>query len=1099
MADIKKNLEDDVITDATLRLLNTLSHIRASNEYDVFVRGVPLTDIPETDKNSLAGKFREWLVKEKAGGNASKLSEPGVLEGLVGSEMTDVTQFVETFLADVKLGRTTDHVLSNMFESKSETELADNVGNLKEEHFKALQIIAEGGKLPDSFNKNDPEWKQAEKYLAMYQDMCVDLKHTPDIDMFKQVIEGQSVAIILEGGLDDENILEQANYANFVVGKNIRRGNIAWKGHGTDNVNMKSDGDALATFRKEFELRSTIGAATVDRDKEAETDSQKEEYDKDSELYRYNKNGTMEINLDDDTRFSEREMYEDWYQQAHQNIVDRLFKSIDEEQKNPDGASLSSMQQKADTINQIQQMCRVLGVSEDQLCKKIIKIDGDEKASVLAKKKGLSFEDARALVKEITPAEAMHSELWQKIADECKDKKTAKGYEKLLGKGNGKTKLPVDSKFFSQALRECIIDNATDNVYRNKKITATLEDDRRGLELALTTGLKQNGTSLTRADAENFAAEICQLGEKRIPDLIYGMMASNLGAAAGNDQDKSQIIFNLLTSGSVDTKIIDLEKQLREKYKGIDFDQQISFPGTDGKGWVASEGTLGQHITQMYARQAQRHVDTYMENIAGKSKQKTAEGKQTKKDANEVFDVAVVKERTGAEIDSKGEKSSKYYSPVSKCPYRALALANKMITQLAQMMCKSFQKTIASGGFYEQRSQEDFFKLYGYGENLENRTADLQAFFFGKASTIEKSNDPNSMYVMLCKHLDIDPKKHNELENLIKNEPMKVEDALGYVEGLPIAFEKWRDIHGAEAKKAKEEKAEAQFDTSWAEAKEMLKYGDESEKRAIREATQKISRLQEQINNAKGDPEVLLKQIQEIKQKILEDHGYADKENDADGKDDDGKDDGDDEIQPSGPTGDFDKDKFDKRVKTAVVFNSFEIARLKSHKKENRIQGGAADKDISYLEERLAIIKDAPTWEIENNLQVLKDQFGFTQKELEGREMEYLVGWAIVHKKIKGGDAVLATEYTKSPEAAKAVIEKEAKGKEPDYQSKANPPYTSKTKFLGEEKEEQSLKSAFAMVPEKNVEALADGLDPEYKAHAEMLLRQAKEKDNTKS
>lgn len=73
----------------------------------------------------------------------------------------------------------------------------------------------------------------------------------------------------------------------------------------------------------------------------------------------------------------------------------------------------------------------------------------------------------------------------------------------------------------------------------------------------------------------------------------------------------------------------------------------------------------------------------------------------------------------------KVAKSSK----ISKCPYRALALAMKMINQLAEMMCSSFQKTVGSSGFYKGLSTDEFNQMIGFGQRIIERGEDLEGFF----------------------------------------------------------------------------------------------------------------------------------------------------------------------------------------------------------------------------------------------------------------------------------------------------------------------------------------------------------------------------------
>lgn len=202
----------------------------------------------------------------------------------------------------------------------------------------------------------------------------------------------------------------------------------------------------------------------------------------------------------------------------------------------------------------------------------------------------------------------------------------------------------------------------------------------------------------------------------------------------------------------------------------------------------------------------------------------------------------------------KAAKSSK----ISKCPYRALALAMKMINQLAEMMCSSFQKTVGSSGFYKGLSTDEFNQMIGFGQRLMERGEDLEGFF-GLAT--DKNGEPivvpssmieivmpdgrkmqvtrpaqrpadkvmeslfaNIGYADVYKKLGIkaDPKikdptqaeldRQRQLDGMdstvvarakdkvfrdkVKNKPQEVERAMKYVEGLGEKYKQWQKQHG---------------------------------------------------------------------------------------------------------------------------------------------------------------------------------------------------------------------------------------------------------------------------------------------------------------
>lgn len=212
---------------------------------------------------------------------------------------------------------------------------------------------------------------------------------------------------------------------------------------------------------------------------------------------------------------------------------------------------------------------------------------------------------------------------------------------------------------------------------------------------------------------------------------------------------------------------------------------------------------------------------------------------------------------TKEDSNFSGGKAAKA-SKISKCPYRALALAMKMINQLAEMMCSSFQKTVGSSGFYKGLSTDEFNQMIGFGQRLMERGEDLEGFF-GLAT--DKNGEPivvpssmieivmpdgrkmqvtrqaqrpadkvmeslfaNIGYADVYKKLGIkaDPKikdptqaeldRQRQLDGMdstvvarakdkvfrdkVKNKPQEVERAMKYVEGLGEKYKQWQKQHG---------------------------------------------------------------------------------------------------------------------------------------------------------------------------------------------------------------------------------------------------------------------------------------------------------------
>lgn len=158
----------------------------------------------------------------------------------------------------------------------------------------------------------------------------------------------------------------------------------------------------------------------------------------------------------------------------------------------------------------------------------------------------------------------------------------------------------------------------------------------------------------------------------------------------------------------------------------------------------------------------------------------------------------------------------------NKPPYRALALAMKMINQLAKMMCSSFQKTVGASGFYDGKTMAQFDTLIGFGERLMERGDNLLGFFNGEKRDIHGNviakveiGMPPDKLADLYKELkiDVNDKPFDKLQKKCQENVEEVETALRFL-GLYTKFSDWVEHNGVaktEEQKQKDKEKDAKI------------------------------------------------------------------------------------------------------------------------------------------------------------------------------------------------------------------------------------------------------------------------------------------------
>jgi hypothetical protein len=888
--------------------------------------------------------------------------------GLASMGETFIGNYVEQVFGKVKLDRTTEFSLiakSDKFSKTNEFWVADEKAMKQYPEVappNMINIISEdlGVTVPD------------EIYLEIYRQQC------ETISQFRQ-----------QHPVEERDL---ASYANLVLGNKVRRADLNYDGKSAqlsnDNVGLTYDIGVSAGFVKEYRDNAAIA---MDEKGEIQLRPLAREKDETQEAYQARC----------DEHWKMRDDQYEYGRASNHSCVSRMI--------NGDGKNFPmKAADKASLVEKVNLLCSVLGITVDALMTNMEKRAREEKIPFNRNDKGPIWTEIQAAIESTT------KEL----------KADRKEYIKHLGKPGTipfDERIPVGSRFLSQAIRDCICDNAREmtippgqpghnRIRYNRDLADTLEGEKRTLQLALGIG-GDYPIGKDEGKIQAFIKDVFELGERAIPDQLFSLMRSNINLQ-NNTGNNADLAFNMLTQGSFDSEILKLEKQLHEKYKdqGIDiFAIQVQIEG--GKdGVTQGKVTLAEQIKQMYGRSAMRHAKAITDDIAERSSRKkgTKESDNLRQNANALFDVDKVKEGTGSEIE-KDKKSGEYHKPVTKPPYRALALAMDMINQVARQMCSSFQKTTGAGGFYEAMTQEKFNKMVGYGQKYAERATDLKNFFFGspdcqnqKSTVFGHMSADNPNFVEFCKDLKIEADKA-VFEEFIKQPRNieKVETTMMYIQGLSIEYDSWREKYGVEAREMKE--AEASERQAAAQSDLVENAVHELRQRGDKQASQLISKLS--AARAGDNMELVAK----LEAQIIEEAGL-------------------------GTT-------MAERAELAQQYNVVEMVRLEHEKGiVNDNYHGRITDDIKYLEAMnigLEVVKGEDPEELE---QYLHGE-GFKRGEYGKYLMEFGMAQAGLEMEItriqeKDEFTEEETQFLISMEdenARKAEITKRAKGPTPKY------------------------------------------------------------------
>ena len=142
------------------------------------------------------------------------------------------------------------------------------------------------------------------------------------------------------------------------------------------------------------------------------------------------------------------------------------------------------------------------------------------------------------------------------------------------------------------------------------------------------------------------------------------------------------------------------------------------------KGEFADKGviTVGDYIDEIARRMVRQKARMYVI-------------EREKHGIGHIIDKEAVKETLDADISNKGSGGKKN-KIVSKPPYRALTKVMKMVEQLAAMLCKAFQKMVASGGFVQMDTAEEFARKIGLSNDKGQRTEFLREFLSGEGKDL---------------------------------------------------------------------------------------------------------------------------------------------------------------------------------------------------------------------------------------------------------------------------------------------------------------------------------------------------------------------------
>lgn len=930
-SEINKTLDETTIDQIAVGLFNAIEDARFINETGLMLGLIRTGDIQAIDRDSLAGQYLRYIVKTELGGDVNRLLQPGVA---VGSGITDpegiksrAEAFVKELLTGARLEHTTDHILAGVYKEEN---VGDFIANamIDEACFSAIQVSAKSGSKPEGLSKD--QWELAKQYTPLYQAMTKDLKFAPDLDTFLALITKQGSAINDLDGLENPDILNQAKRASLVIEQPVRRFSMKWNGLLSDPDTMRSDMVAAAHIKEEITKRRSFAASV--RKKDGTYDFVKNPDGTDGKLGIHlpklwespDKPSETDKTRDaqDQQRIREVEMLDLCYQDAHTSVLGRLISTMD-------------VGDKANINHMIKTMCSTLGISRDELIEKMRLVATREKLkpaerddlAAEAAAEGISLDRMIARNITVSVADVLQGDIWQSLKEGLgsADGKIRKPHKKLVGTwGKDKNQqFPVGSPFFSQALREVMVDKAVAHVGRSPDIKKALADDRRALEYALgysETSDEVGGTA-KQGDAaivdpeirQVFIADVFHLAEKQIPDLIFHYMNNNQSGQEQN-ADKSEALFGLLTVGSVDKQIADLEKQLRERYAGkVNFDQKIMTMNAEGSGRMQSRETVGELITHMYAHHAQLHANASMEQVAVKSRT----SRDGRREVNEVFNAKVVEKETGAKIAQAGGGKA-FHKPVTKPPYRALALAMGMINQLAKMMCASFQKTIGAGGFYRGLTQDEFNQQIGYGQKESERIHDLKDFLTElRATDIAKYNE-------ICKKLGKQP---DSAITITSGNLEAVDDAVSDA-GIYRQKQDFVNERGEEALKLKAKEYEE-------ERKRNL---EQAHSRATYDPDKTVKEILAKINGAKT-----LEEKEKAEELLLQYYDYPNSVSEQVHE----------STPKSGPSADGLDDQrkcIRNEAQLAMLYNTAEIQRLEKLKKRPGVDVDAINKDIANLQ-----------------------------------------------------------------------------------------------------------------------------------------------------
>lgn len=398
----------------------------------------------------------------------------------------------------------------------------------------------------------------------------------------------------------------------------------------------------------------------------------------------------------------------------------------------------------------------------------------------------------------------------------------------------------------------------------------------------------------------------------------------------------------------------------------------------------------------------------------------------------------------------------------SKPPYRALALAMKMINQLAKMMTASFQKTVGAAGFYDGMTSAQFDKSIGFGERLMERGDNLLGFFNGEKRDLEGNviakvevGMPPDKLADLFKELKINNSDGKALEKLhrkCQDETETVETALRFL-GLYTNLEEWVKKNGV-AKTAEQKKKDAERDAG------IIQHNCEVALHMLQEIDAKTgskhhAAFQKKVGEAAND-EALKIVIDDMNRIINKYQAELEKNTGKLGEHKSGK-----------------GKKLANEANRESLFNKVEIERLK------KVGGGSpeSEEDIEYLTDRnqalaevlgtrysetelqnLDLNREATAQYLANMSQRIFSKLngsGEKNENLSSGELKFiqkLYGIERAEKLVLAGNAdvpELAVQFLyeifTSPQKREALIGKFAAGKEAAYKGDGTPPRKGQT------------------------------------------------------